>query len=143
MLSIIDNEGEREERWYKFNISQITLDEEVYAVATLDDITDRKAMEGELIKAKENAEKATEAKARLYDLILMDIQMPEMDGIEASSIIRSLPEPHGKVPIIALSAFTERQYTDKVLSVGVNAYVFKPIDKKTLFKTIKDTLDQN
>lgn len=71
-----------------------------------------------------------------YDLVLMDIRMPEMDGLEATAAIRALAPPMGDIPIIALTANameTDRQY---YLSSGMNAVVAKPIDRSSLISTI-------
>ncbi len=70
---------------------------------------------------KENPEK--------YDLILMDIQMPEMDGYEATRCIRSLPyEYASKVGIIAMTANVFKEDVEKCLEAGMNEHISKPID---------------
>ena len=74
--------------------------------------------------------------ASYYDFILMDIQMPVMDGYEATAEIRKMPGAD-KVPIIALSANAFKEDTDKSLAAGMNAHVAKPIDVKTLFETMQ------
>jgi signal transduction histidine kinase len=64
-----------------------------------------------------------------YDLILMDLQMPEMDGYEATRQIRALEEGRPKkVPIIAMTANVFKEDIDKCLQVGMNAHIGKPID---------------
>lgn len=80
--------------------------------------------------------KVMEKGTSYYDFILMDIQMPVMDGYEATAEIRKLPGAD-KVPIIALSANAFKEDTDRSLAAGMNAHVAKPIDVKTLFKTIQ------
>ena len=68
-----------------------------------------------------------------YDLILMDIDMPRMDGFEATSIIRS----HNiNIPIIALTAFTEHYFRDKSIKAGMNQFLSKPYDKREIYDTI-------
>ena len=71
-----------------------------------------------------------------YDFILMDIQMPVMDGYEATKAIRALPGGD-KVTIIALSANAFEEDIQKSLSIGMNAHVAKPIDVNKLFETMK------
>ena len=71
-----------------------------------------------------------------YDFILMDIQMPVMDGYEATAEIRKLPDA-GRIPIIALSANAFKEDMDRSLAAGMNAHVAKPIDVKALFETIQ------
>ena len=77
-------------------------------------------------KFKEDPEK--------YDLILMDLQMPGMDGTEATKAIRSLDlENAREIPIIALTADTEKDITEKCLTCGMNDYLEKPISLEKLF----------
>jgi PAS domain S-box-containing protein len=75
-----------------------------------------------------------------FDLILMDLQMPEMDGYEASQAIRSgasgVLQPD--IPIIALSADAFAQTREKALAAGMNAYLSKPIHQGELYKLIQE-----
>ncbi len=73
------------------------------------------------------------------DLILMDIQMPEMDGIEATKFIRD--EMAISTPIIALTANAFKRDIDLYLSIGMNDYVTKPFEENVLFNTIANTLN--
>ena len=83
------------------------------------------------------AVKAIEEKGTdYYDFILMDIQMPVMDGYEATKIIRALPDGD-KVIIIAVSANAFEEDVQKSVSSGMNAHVAKPIDVNALFETMK------
>ncbi|GHU29855.1 hypothetical protein FACS1894172_01850 [Spirochaetia bacterium] len=76
-----------------------------------------------------------------YDLILMDISMPEMDGFEASEKIRALPfEKAQKIPIIAMTANVFREDIEKCLASGMNDHVGKPIDMEDLMKKLKKHL---
>jgi len=68
-----------------------------------------------------------------YDLILMDIQMPVMDGLEATKIIR---EEDSKIPIVALSANAMKEDHEKTKAVGMNEHLHKPIDFVKLYSTI-------
>ena len=70
--------------------------------------------------------------ARSYDVVLMDIHMPEMDGIEATRAIRRLPGEKGKVPIIALSASAMKEETDACMEAGMVGHLPKPIDPVAL-----------
>jgi CheY-like chemotaxis protein len=72
------------------------------------------------------------ARKQQFDLILMDVHMPEMDGIESTRQIRQLPAPHGEVPIIALSADVMNEAKDKAIAAGMNAFISKPVQKKEL-----------
>ena len=73
-----------------------------------------------------------------YDLILMDIQMPEMDGYEATRRIRSLNLPHAKkIPIIAKSANVLREDRKKCLESGMNNHIGKPLDLTEVLKLLR------
>ncbi|MCF8253538.1 MAG: response regulator [Bacteroidia bacterium] len=68
-----------------------------------------------------------------FDAVLMDIHMPEMDGIEATMLIRKLVDERKKnIPIIALTAENEMQFRQKVYEVGMNDYIFKPFNPDDL-----------
>ena len=71
-----------------------------------------------------------------YDIILMDIQMPEMDGYDAVKAIRVQNEHNASVPIIALTANVMREEVEKVTASGMNDFVAKPIDFALLFEKI-------
>jgi len=69
-----------------------------------------------------------------YDLILMDLQMPEMNGFEATDYIRN--ELHSNVPIIALTADVTTVDLEKCKYVGMNDYISKPVDERLLYSKI-------
>jgi CheY-like chemotaxis protein len=74
-----------------------------------------------------------------FDLILMDMRMPEMDGLEATRLIRALPVPHGKVPVIALTACAFADHVAQCKAAGMNGHIAKPVDYKTLIKVVGET----
>jgi len=79
-----------------------------------------------------------------YDLILMDVQMPEMDGYEATRKIRALKHPKAKtIPIIALTANVFREDIEKCLEAGMNGHVGKPIDIEELLGVLQKHLGKN
>jgi CheY-like chemotaxis protein len=76
-----------------------------------------------------------------YDLIFMDVQMPNMDGYEATLQIRALDRSDAKlVPIVAMTANAYREDIDKAQSVGMNGHVAKPIDLSAVMRTLREHL---
>ncbi|GAB7089079.1 response regulator [Marinifilum fragile] len=71
-----------------------------------------------------------------YDFILMDVMMPEMDGLEATKIIRGIENGQGHVPIIALTADIMVANEEKCLENGMDAHLSKPFDVDHLFKVL-------
>ena len=75
-----------------------------------------------------NGREAVEAQQQGdFDILFMDIQMPQMDGLEATSAIRALPSPKGDIPIIAMTANAMKGDEEKCLRAGMNDYLAKPI----------------
>ncbi|MBN1850805.1 MAG: response regulator [Deltaproteobacteria bacterium] len=77
-----------------------------------------------------------------YDLVLMDVQMPEMDGIEATRIIREFQSKviDPRLPIIAMTAHAMKGDREKCLEAGMNDYVSKPVNPKELYNAIHKQL---
>ena len=89
------------------------------------------------IEAVENGQSAIYAAQRKnFDLILMDIRMPGMDGHASTRAIRAMGGAHATVPIIALSAAEEPQDIDDCLAAGMNDHVAKPILPSALYGAI-------
>jgi two-component system, sensor histidine kinase and response regulator len=87
----------------------------------------------------EIAENGLEAVERLkhesFDAVLMDMQMPEMDGLTATRLIRAMPQ-HARLPIIAMTAGAMERDIQDCLAAGMNAHVSKPIDPRQLVRTL-------
>ena len=78
-----------------------------------------------------------------YDAIIMDIQMPVMDGMEATASIRALDKEDAKtVPIIAMSANAFSEDMQRSLQAGMNAHLSKPVDITSLFATLSDMIER-
>lgn len=73
----------------------------------------------------------------MFDLILMDVQMPVMDGLEATRLIRSGPAPANQIPILALTANASVKDADKCLETGMNDCISKPFTPEQLFRRIQ------
>jgi CheY-like chemotaxis protein len=90
------------------------------------------AQDGQICVDKlQNAEKGR------YDVILMDIQMPNLNGYEATKKIRELPDPaKAQIPIIAMTANAFEEDKRNALRAGMNGHLAKPVDVHELFKTL-------
>jgi PAS domain S-box-containing protein len=103
----------------------------------------RKILEkwGHTVAVAGNGRKALEALARNnFDLVLMDVQMPEMNGLEAARTIRAQEKPgEARLPIIAMTAHAMKGDREQCLEAGMDAYITKPIDPDLLFRTIEGT----
>lgn len=76
-----------------------------------------------------------------YDAILMDVRMPEMDGLEAAAAIRALKRPDaGSIPIIALTANAFDEDVQRSLQVGMNAHLSKPVEPEHLYQTLEELI---
>ncbi len=91
--------------------------------------------------AVDGAQAIEAARATPYDLILMDAQMPHMDGIQATQRLRELEERYTRVPVIAITANAMPGARETYLDAGMNDYVSKPIDPEQFLTTIADWLD--
>ncbi len=73
---------------------------------------------------------------RSYDAILMDVSMPEMDGVEATKIVRARDDEHAATPIIGVTAYAFDEDREKLLAAGMNDVVSKPISRSTLYQSL-------
>ena len=79
-----------------------------------------------------------------YDAILMDMRMPEMDGLEATRVIRAMDRPDARtIPIIALTANAFDEDVQRSLQAGLNAHLSKPVDPDNLYETLESFLGGN
>jgi CheY-like chemotaxis protein len=92
---------------------------------------------GHTAEVVENGRQALEAvMTRDFDIILMDMQMPEMDGEEATKAIRALPSAKSKLPVLALTADVMTEHRARYIQAGVDDVVAKPIDWRVLLEAI-------
>ena len=94
----------------------------------------------EVITAENGKIGIERAVSNLPDLILMDIQMPIMDGIVALKELKSIPEVKD-IPVIALTSYAMKGDREKFLGEGFTSYISKPIRKNSFFQAIKEILN--
>jgi signal transduction histidine kinase/CheY-like chemotaxis protein len=96
------------------------------------------------IDCAENGEEAVTMFAsspEKYDIVLMDVQMPKMDGLEATRRIRALPDPNSlKVPIVAMTANVFKHDIEECISAGMNDHISKPLDIDEVFEKLRKHL---
>jgi signal transduction histidine kinase/DNA-binding response OmpR family regulator/HPt (histidine-containing phosphotransfer) domain-containing protein len=90
-----------------------------------------------VVLAENGAEAIAAAEAHDFDVILMDVQMPVMDGVEATRRIRAMPAPKARTPIIALTAHAMEGAKQEYLAAGMDDYLSKPIDAKLMLKVLE------
>jgi CheY-like chemotaxis protein/HPt (histidine-containing phosphotransfer) domain-containing protein len=96
---------------------------------------------GHRLDIVENGRLAVQAAAiRSYDLILMDLQMPEMDGLEATRLIRKSDGPCAGIPIVALTAHADQREEELCREAGMDGVIVKPIRFATFIKTVNESL---
>ncbi len=95
----------------------------------------------EIIEAKSGTEALKILTTERPDIILMDLHLPEMDGITATRIIKS-EERNKAIPVLALTASAMKGDEDKILNKGFDGYVAKPIEVKKLLDTISLSLGE-
>jgi len=92
---------------------------------------------GHKVDVAENGLVAVDAVMRTdYDIVLMDVQMPQMDGLQATRQIRVLPAPKCRVPIIALTAHAMSGAREQYLDAGMDDYISKPIEPAILLELL-------
>ncbi len=93
------------------------------------------------VNGRQVIERFSESRPGEFQVILMDIQMPEMNGLEAARTIRSLDRPDAAtVPIVAMTANTFREDVDAAMEAGMNGFVPKPLDVNFLYNLLHDLL---
>jgi signal transduction histidine kinase/CheY-like chemotaxis protein len=93
---------------------------------------------GHHVTIAENGHQAVDAvRGADFDLVLMDIQMPELDGVEATRQIRGLPAPKNAVPIFAMTAHAMRGASEEYLAAGMNDYITKPFQPAVLLAKLE------
>jgi CheY-like chemotaxis protein/HPt (histidine-containing phosphotransfer) domain-containing protein len=78
-----------------------------------------------------------------FDIVLMDCQMPELDGLEATKEIRGLDSPAARIPIIAMTAHAMPGDRQRCMDAGMDGYVAKPVNPQDLFAVMEDLLHKH
>jgi signal transduction histidine kinase/CheY-like chemotaxis protein/HPt (histidine-containing phosphotransfer) domain-containing protein len=91
--------------------------------------------------ARDGEEALGAARTAAYDLVLMDVRMPRMDGLAATVAIRGLEGPAGRVPIIAMTAAVMPNEVARCLEAGMDGHVAKPMDLTALLAAVSDILE--
>jgi len=95
--------------------------------------------EGHRVDVANNGIEAVNAVQKFpYDIVLMDVNMPEMDGLQATAQIRALDGTKGQLPIIALTAYAMKGDRERLIGAGMNDYVSKPLDRGKLMAVIAE-----
>ncbi len=96
-------------------------------------------MRGHHVEVANNGKEALAAtEHRSFDVVLMDLEMPEMDGAEAAAAIRAKEKiSGGHIPIVAMTAHAMTGFRDRCLEAGMDDYITKPIKPEELFQAVE------
>jgi two-component system, cell cycle response regulator DivK len=92
------------------------------------------------IKARNSQEAIALAEAELPDLVFMDMELPDVDGVRTTAILRQNPKT-SHIPVVALTAWIAELWREKASKVGITTYLLKPVSPQTLKQTIEDYTD--
>ncbi len=99
---------------------------------------------GHAVRTVNNGKEALEAlKSQAFDLVLMDIEMPEMDGLQTTAVVRLREQGTSQhVPIVAMTAHAMKGDKERCLAAGMDAYVSKPVQVNELYEVLEDLMSQ-
>ena len=121
----------------------IDLHKRIFTACVLDENEKIVGIDAEIAENGRIAvEMFSEHPAGYYDAILMDMRMPEMDGLEATRTIRASGHEDAKtIPIIALTANAFDEDVQRSLQAGLNAHLSKPVEPDALFETLESLIE--
>ena len=151
LMKVLGNDNEEKEPAYQASPPQKQESPGFRVLIAEDNIVNQRVVcyllekEGHQVASAHNGEKVLEAMEKeIFDCILMDVQMPKMDGFEATSAIREKEKKTGShIPIIALTAHAMKGDKEKCIESGMDDYISKPIKPEELFDTIKRVMDRS
>jgi chemosensory pili system protein ChpA (sensor histidine kinase/response regulator) len=127
-------------------VEPVIVDERKTIMVVDDSITIRKVTERmlsrygiDVILAKDGVDATNQLQERMPDLMLLDIEMPRMDGFEVASFVRN-DDRLKDLPIIMITSRTGSKHKDKAMGIGVNKYLGKPFQEDDLVSNINDIL---
>ncbi|MFN3931962.1 MAG: ATP-binding protein [Brevundimonas sp.] len=94
----------------------------------------------EVVEARDGHEALQAAADEVFDLLLMDVRMPGMDGLETTRRVRSLPDARGRVPIVAMTADAMPEDVVRCHAAGMNAHLAKPVSQAAMFAIVSRAL---
>lgn len=132
-----------EKRRVSLEGKHILLAEDIFINAEI--VKELISTQGATIDYAENGKVATEmfagSKPGYYDAILMDVRMPELNGLEATEVIRNMDRPDAaKIPIVAMTANAFDEDVQRSLQVGMNAHLSKPVEPEHLYRTLEELI---
>lgn len=115
----------------------LVVDDEVATVSLLKDVL---KLEGfDVVEAYDGLECLEKARSSPVDVILLDVNMPKLDGWEACRQLKATPQTQS-IPVIFLSAYAQKHEVEKGLALGAVNYIAKPIDIAELIRIVRQTL---
>lgn len=111
-------------------------DIEINRVIVIENLTPTGVEIHEAVDGRQAVEMFSQSPEGFYDLILMDIQMPHLDGYEATRMIRALERRDASVPIVAMTANAFKEDMDNAREAGMNGHIAKPIDIRAMMRVI-------
>jgi len=120
----------------------VTEDNALYAELIMELLVLRHA-KVQLARSGPEAVRMLRENGGLYDAVLMDVLMPEMDGYETTLAIRALDKEHsGQVPVFAMTASTDERDRQHAMEVGMNAFLGKPLEMAALDEALGQALEE-
>lgn len=133
----VENEAEKTVRPLHILLADDGLVNQEVAVGLLE-------MQGHTVEVVNNGREAVEAMDRdKFDVVLMDLEMPEMDGMEATAEIRKREKAAGRhTPVVAMTAHAVKGYRERCIISGMDDFLTKPIKPEELYRTIRKAVDE-